>query len=849
MMRTVNVARSVEQGEAGGNASGGRMVTADGRALPLRGASLRADARGGVARVVLEQRFENVHDEPLHVTYLMPLPADGAVSGYAFTLGARRIVGEVDKKKLARERFEQALAEGRTAGLVEEERSSLFTQELGNVPPRSTIVAELTIDQPLVWLDEGAWEWRFPTVAGPRYVGVAGRVEDAARTEIAVADAELPVRLALDLAVRDALPSGARPESPAQALHAVPVGGRWQVGLAAEGGVRLDRDVVVRWRVAAPKVGLSVDVGRPAAAPAGSGRTVAAEAAYGVVSIVPPAAGSDAAKARRRDVILLLDTSGSMGGEPLAQARKVCLALLDTLGDEDRLEMIEFSNAARRWKKRAVAATAAAKREAREWLASLEAGGGTEMVHGVLEALAPIGEDAQRQVILVTDGYIGFETEVVKAIFDQLPTASRLHVVGVGSAVNRSLTGPSARAGRGVEIVVAPGEDPERPVRRLLARTSAPIVTDVSFEGDALVAAASTRLPDLYAGAPALTAVKLRPEGGTLVVRGRSASGAWEERVKVPAMGEGEGNVAAAALFARESVEALELRRAAGAEPREIDWAIERLGIEYQIATRLTTWLAVSTEVTVDPSAPTRREIVPQELPHGVSAEGLGLRREPQKGAFTGGIPMSGVPKARMMAMPAAMALPPAPASPARPSVAKTAPGAIGDDGGSAAASFGRLFRKDDSDEEVVGAPSQDELAELGEAIESVETLRGGRAEPAKEEAAKIAPAAPAPAPAATGAARRFSATLRLLRGHDLVLEILVAGAMLDWDAPAKARVTLADGRTVLATLDVVRSTRAGRHAAGQVIRVVLTLAEDPGDARPTQVSFDDALVLEVLPA
>src|SRR5690348_17393871 len=108
MMRTVNVAsRSVVEGEAGGNASGGRMVTADGRTLPLRGASLRADARGGVARVVLEQRFENVHDEPLHVTYLMPLPADGAVSGYAFTLGARRIVGEVDKKKLARERFEQ----------------------------------------------------------------------------------------------------------------------------------------------------------------------------------------------------------------------------------------------------------------------------------------------------------------------------------------------------------------------------------------------------------------------------------------------------------------------------------------------------------------------------------------------------------------------------------------------------------------------------------------------------------------------------------------------------------------------------------------------------------------------
>src|SRR5690242_2082538 len=105
--------------------TGGRLVTADGRTLPLRGVTVRAQAQGGVARVVLTQRFANVFDEPLRVTYLMPLPADGAVSGYAFTIGSRRITGEVDKKRAARERFEQALAEGRSAGIVEQERSSL----------------------------------------------------------------------------------------------------------------------------------------------------------------------------------------------------------------------------------------------------------------------------------------------------------------------------------------------------------------------------------------------------------------------------------------------------------------------------------------------------------------------------------------------------------------------------------------------------------------------------------------------------------------------------------------------------------------------------------------------------
>src|SRR5688572_18505357 len=144
--------------------SGGRLVSADGRQLPLLSTGLRAEARGGLCRVVLEQRFQNPYAEPLSVTYQMPLPADGAVSGYAFVLGDKRIAGEVDRKAAARERFERAIIEGRTAGIVEQDRSSLFTQELGNLPPGAPLTAELTIDQKLGWLPEGAWEWRFPTV-------------------------------------------------------------------------------------------------------------------------------------------------------------------------------------------------------------------------------------------------------------------------------------------------------------------------------------------------------------------------------------------------------------------------------------------------------------------------------------------------------------------------------------------------------------------------------------------------------------------------------------------------------------------------------------------------------------
>ena len=119
-----------------GASAGAELVTSDGRSLSLVSAHLRGEAQGGMARLVLEQRFENPFDESLHVTYRMPLPADGAVSGYAFVIADRTIKGVIDRKAAARERFEQAIASGKTAALLEQERADIFTQQLGNLPPK-----------------------------------------------------------------------------------------------------------------------------------------------------------------------------------------------------------------------------------------------------------------------------------------------------------------------------------------------------------------------------------------------------------------------------------------------------------------------------------------------------------------------------------------------------------------------------------------------------------------------------------------------------------------------------------------------------------------------------------------
>ena len=601
----------------GYNSAGARLITVDGRDLPLRRIDIRGQAQGGLARITLEQRFQNPYPDSLRVTYQMPLPPEAAVSGYAFCIGERRAAGEVDRVKAARERFEEALIEGRTAALLEQDRSSLFTQELGNIPPGMEVVAELIIDQRLRWLEEGAWEWRFPTVVAPRYQGDPGRVADAQRVTVDVADGPLPVAVHLALSIRDPLGGAHEVHSPSHTLTIAAAVAGHEVRLLDEAGAALDRDLVVRWQGARSDVVAALATARPA-----TGQRHA-RWAYGVLTLTPTLLEARP-PALPRDLIVLLDMSGSMAGEPFDQARRIVARVIDTLSDADQLELIGFASEAKRWKSSPRSATGRAKESAVRWLEKLNAGGGTEMRTGVAEGLRPLRANAQRQIVLVTDGEIGFESEIVGMIARELPGSCRLHTVGVGPAVNRTLTSGAARAGRGAEIVLGLGENPMPAVTRLLARLQAPLLTDLALTGSALFDHVPAALPDVHAGAPALIGLRLRPEGGELRITGRLGGRPWEELTSIPAMVIGEGNAAVIACYGREAVEDLEMLAAAG--EGDFDAQIETLGLDFQITTRLTSWVAVTEEATVDPLQPLRRVRIPQALPAGLSVIGLGLR-------------------------------------------------------------------------------------------------------------------------------------------------------------------------------------------------------------------------------
>ncbi|MCL2824481.1 MAG: VWA domain-containing protein [Polyangiaceae bacterium] len=815
------------------------MVSTTGRVLPLKEMRIHADAIGGIARTKLEQTFSNPYSEPLSVTYLLPLPADGAVSAFAFLIGERRIHGEVDSRNKARERYEQAVSEGRSAALLEQDRSSLFTQELGNIPPHTQVIAEITIDQRLMWLSEGAWEYRFPTTVSPRYQGAPGRVADSAKLNVPIADSPIAARAHLDLTIKDQLSGCKTPESPSHKIRFANDQDSIVCTFQCDDGVPLDRDIVMRWPVATPTVGVSITCSRSK-----PGRN--SEYAFGLLTILPPTPANQVEVPR--DLILLIDTSGSMGGLPLEQAKSVISAIIQSLGNFDQFEIIEFSNAPNRFRTTPLPATSSNKQLALDWVSKLRAAGATEMTRALFEALTPIRTDAQRQVVLVTDGQIGFESEIVTAVLNTLPKNSRLHTVGVGSAVNRSLNGPAARAGRGVEVVVGIHDDPIAAAKRLIARTQHPLVVDVAIEGSALVKHAPQRVPDLFGGAPTLVGIQLKPEGGTLDVRGQLSEGEFFHRLDVQPILPGSGYGTEAPLFARERVEDLEMELASTRKTRDIDPQIEQIGLDFQICTRLTSWVAVSDSVDIDPRAPSRREVMPHELPYGTNAAGFGLNA-----AFG---PVAAARPFARMGMPTPMAHHVSAPMPQASVFQRSMLQRITQDA-SCRSDLDQDTLHYAAYEETCCEPGDGSLLAYDAAKSHPQSptcasdgdLAGSSVvEKAKKFLSRLLPTgrpdstdgtnSQAPSLPTESGPVTWSGRICLALGKKLVIEIPVVSDSVHWKPEPDATVTFSDGSKLAATIQLSESTAPCKLGPGLNIRVILLLASDPGDKRPERIEL-----------
>jgi len=592
--------------------------------LPLAGVSIRARVVDLIAEVEVEQRFKNSFSEALEATYVFPLGAAAAVSSFEMRVAGRTVKGKVEEREAARRDYAEALAAGKRAALLEQERNDVFTLQVGNIPPGEEATIRISYAERLPCFEDGDAELRLPLVVAPRYIGgdALERVPSGSGTALdtdRVPDASRlsPPRLAPGFDPKVALSVEVElfrdsPEVTFEGLSCSQHATRTSSGpesirvSLARSDEALDRDFVLRFRLARKGVRTALLVHR------GQEESVA------FLSLVPPAREGFLGAAR--DVVFVVDRSGSMEGVKMVSAARACGSLLRTLGPRDRFAIAAFSDSVE-WMNGTPSFSAAdehGQEQGERWLREIEAHGGTELDSALGQALAAFGErkDAAGRaavVVLLTDGQVGDEAGVLRRLQRELG-AARVFCVGIDTAVNSGLLTRLASLGGGTSSFVEPGTALEEALRSISREIGEPLLVDLAIEDvDAgLVASSLTpqRLPDLFAGRAAFAAFRVAGPGRVRVKAKWSDGKPFEEIVE----GRATPLAAVARIWARARVADLEDQFRLG--QIEAKKEIVTLALRFSLLTRFTAFVAVDGEV-VNRGGVRRQVTQPLPMPAG----------------------------------------------------------------------------------------------------------------------------------------------------------------------------------------------------------------------------------------
>jgi Ca-activated chloride channel family protein len=656
--------------------------------LPLHRLDLRADITGLSSAIRLTQGFRNPFDVPLEATYIFPLPDRAAVTALTMTVAGRVVQAELQERGAAREAYDAAIAAGQRAGIAEEERPDVFTLRLGNILPGEEAVVELTLAGPLPMVD-GQAEFRFPLVVAPRYVpgaplpGSSAGSGHTADTD-AVPDASRitpptllpgfpnPVDLSIEARID---PAGLVLGGVASSLHAVAEGEDGLLRILP--GERLDRDFILRldYTGAADSLVLVPDA------------DAADEGTYQLV-VMPPEPAEAAGRARPKDLVLLLDRSGSMSGWKMVAARRAAARIIDTLTDADRFSVLLFDHLVQHPDSLPLGLVRASDRNrfrAIEYLAKAEANGGTELLAPLRDAAAALtaapgeAESRDRVLVLVTDGQVGNEDHILANITARL-SGVRVHTVGIDQAVNAGFLGRLAAIGGGRCELVESEDRLDAAMDRIHRRIGSPTVTDLRIEDVKGLrtlsdSASPHRVSALFPGVPLVRSGRYKgTAAGAVTISGLNVEGEPWSRTVHAVVAEDRPEVAA--IWARARLRDLEDRYAvSGGDGLEQE--IVRTSLRHGVLCRFTAYVAIDAETATDGSTPHKvTQLV--EPPAGWMDKEASRKlraRAPLAATFTSAVPVAsgsrlaggnsggfGAPP-----MPSAPSAPPVPAAPSAP--------------------------------------------------------------------------------------------------------------------------------------------------------------------------------------
>jgi Ca-activated chloride channel family protein len=595
---------------------------------------------GPTVRAGVTQIFKNPTQNWVEATYVYPLPPGGAVDTLKMVVGDRVIVGEIKERQQARVVYEQARSNGRKAALTEQERPNIFTNSVANIGPGETVLVQIEYQEP-VQQSGNEFSLRVPLVVGPRYNPAPvvqsvdfrpdGRgwastssdpVPDRDRISPPVLDPAQngPVNpTAITIRLQAGFPLGevkshhhpVKTESPDDETRIIRL---------AEGLVPADRDFELTWKPAAekaPSVGLF--------------REHVGNADYLLAFVTPPSIEQAEQKPLPREVIFVIDNSGSMGGTSIVQAKASLIYALGRLQPNDRFNVIRFDHTMDVLFPGSVPADAEHLGRATSFVGALQAAGGTEMVPAMRAALndQTTGDaNCVRQVVFLTDGAIGNEQQLFDTI-TAMRGRSRVFMVGIGSAPNTFLMTRAAELGRGTFTHIGSVEQVEERMRGLFAKLENPAVTGLAaIFSDAKAELTPAAIPDVYRDEPLVLAAKLDQLAGSVEIKGRIGDRPWVVTLPLKNAAEGKG---LSKLWARRKIADAEIARTMRqAAPEDADKTILALALEHQLVTRLTSLVAVDKTPSRPADEPLKLTELPLNLPAGWDfAKVFGERPQP----------------------------------------------------------------------------------------------------------------------------------------------------------------------------------------------------------------------------
>ncbi|WP_019529011.1 marine proteobacterial sortase target protein [Dasania marina] len=614
----------------------------------LGDSDLQLSINGMVASAKLEQQFTNNSNDWVEGVYVFPLPDDAAVHQMQIRIGDRVIVGSITEKQAAKKIYQAAKQAGKKAALLEQQRPNMFTAKVANIPPNTTVQVQLHYSQ-TVQYQQGKFSLRFPMTITPRYLpGLSLSASSASSEQLQrdinavnqvltiesglgwgfntdqVTDGSLITpwlnpkassagQLINPISISADIDMGMPLTAINSAYHAITVAkqqGKYQLRLSA-GQVSMAQDFVLSWQPLPsqqPQAALFMET--------------VDQHDYALLMLMPPQQA--AVQHRARELVFILDTSGSMGGVSIRQARDSVIMALSRLQPQDYFNVIEFNSQSYAMHSQAVPASAANLQQAIAKVQQMQARGGTNMLPALQQALQqPLPQEDDnprvRQVVFITDGAVGNESALFSAIHNNL-ASSRLFTIGIGSAPNSYFMRKAAQFGRGSFTHIGSVNEVQDKMATLLQQLESPALTaiTVAWPSDIEDEQYPSKIPDLYQGQPLLIKVAVKQLNGQVVVRGDNGGKPWQQTLNLSPQASHHG---VAKLWAREKIERLLDEVISGADKERVKAQVLELSLKHQLLSPYSSFVAVEQVVSRPSDEPLQPMALINARPKGQAAQ------------------------------------------------------------------------------------------------------------------------------------------------------------------------------------------------------------------------------------